>query len=61
MDLRYDPPEHMSQFAMAMSQISVFLPVIVYPKTFGIHDLEGIESFEHLWALIGHLSGAQGR
>jgi hypothetical protein len=61
MDLSYDPPEHMSQFSMAMTQISFLLPVIAHPTAFGIHDTKGFEGFEHLWALIGHLSGLDDR
>jgi len=61
LDLSYDPPEHMSQFLMALTQISFLLPVMAHPQAFGIEDTEGVEGFEHLWALIGHLSGLEDR
>jgi len=61
MDLTYDPPVQMSQFSMAGTQLSFALPAIAQPLAFGIHDNEGVEAFEHLWALIGHLSGIEDR
>jgi len=61
MDLSYNPPEHMSQFAMAMTQLTYVLPAIVDPQTFGIYDEDGFKGFEHYWALIGHLSGVDDR
>jgi len=59
MALTYDPPEPISQFSLAITQISFLLPVLAHPRAFGIEDMEGFEGFEHLWALIGRLLGIE--
>jgi len=58
LDLTYNPPVPMSQFTMVVMQLIFLYPAMVHPREFGIVDTQGgAEGFEHLWALIGHLSG----
>ena len=52
----------MSQLDMLVTQFCFVGFITTYPELFGIlssRDSAGIEGFNHLWALIGHLLGIQ--
>jgi len=60
-NVSYDPPILINQFDMAITQLGFLIAVIAQSEAFGICDIQGIEGFGHLWALLGRLSGIQDR
>lgn len=57
-------PPLISQLDMLVTQYCFMGLLTTYPQTFGITsraDLEGLEGFKHIWAVVGHHLGIEDR